>query len=33
MTDRQALLLFGGMLVALVVGVVSYEAYWHRRKR
>lgn len=32
MTDRQALLLFGGMVVAIVVGVVSYEVYLHRKK-
>jgi hypothetical protein len=30
-TDRQALLLFGGMFAAIIVGVVSYEVYWHRR--
>lgn len=32
MTDRQALLLFGGMLAAIVVGAVSYEVYLHRKR-
>jgi hypothetical protein len=31
-TDRQALLLFGGAFLAIIVGVVSYEVYLYRRK-
>lgn len=33
MTDLQARLLFGGALLAIVVGVAAYEVYWHRRRK
>lgn len=33
MTDAQARLLFGGALLALIVGVAAYEVWLHRRKK